>query len=207
MRKLSREDLRKMIAEHGRREDQRKLDQEFEQLMKAPTYVVQIVHKGNTFPVEVKSWFSINVLKAKIRDNQGIPMNTFNLVSLIHGGKPLDGLKDLEELFINQNSVLHLIEIKTTWHTKVNSMVTSCFTIVVEANDTIDNVKLKIHEHTGLLPEQQMLRDQPVEGKRLEDGKTLLDYNIYNEGIIFLRTVQPFDIFGQSSSSSSGAGL
>ena len=90
-------------------------------------------------------------------------------------------------------------------------MIRFAFTVNVKANDTIDNVKLKIHEHTGLLPEHQVLSDQPIEGKCLEDGKTLSDYSIYNEGTVFLSSFvsfersadDPFNIFGQSSASSS----
>ena len=52
----------------------------------------------------------------------------------------------------------------------------------VEPNDTIDNVKIKIHDKTGILSSNMKLVFNGIE---LFDGRTLADYNIQRENIIY----------------------
>jgi large subunit ribosomal protein L40e len=56
-------------------------------------------------------------------------------------------------------------------------------TLDTEPSDTLENVKTKIQETTGISPDQQIIT---FAGRILENGYTLSDYNILREGTVHL---------------------
>ena len=132
-----------------------------------------------TFSVEFDANDTIENIKAKIQDKEGVPPEKQHLT---FAGRELEEHCTLNDYSIQKESTLDL-KLPNVVQIVVKMPAGKTIKLNMESNCSTDALKQKIMEKEGASTEQQRLF---CGGEELESGHTLKDYNISSRSTVYL---------------------
>jgi len=147
---------------------------------------------GHTINIKTNYDSTIDAVKASIESTEGIPSH---LQKLMSDGIELEDGNSLDDYKINDNSNI-VLSVKRTvlggdWEIivkefdpKTKTTNGKKYTVDVNSSYTVDQLKKKIQEKSGVSPHNMQLE---FNGRTLSDGdKTLFEYQLYRQAVVVL---------------------